>query len=363
MAHIIERKRKDGSTAYLAQIAIKRKGQWAHRESRTFDKKPAANAWLKKRMKEIDAAGEDLRKIKAKGKTLRDALDKYLDTAGDKIGATKAQVLRTIRDEYDLSDKEADEIQSSDIVQFAQEIAARPGVASAATVQNYLSHLSAVFRISRSAWSIPLDYLAMQEAMHACKRLQITAKSRSRDRRPTLDELEALLAHFMEATAANPRTMPMHKVTLFALFSSRRESEITRARWDGLDQEHSRVFVKDMKHPGQKVGNDVWCDLPEQALKIAKSMPRKDDRVFPFNPDTICTRFTRACKLLQIEDLRFHDLRHEGISRLFEMGNSIPQVAAVSGHRSWASLQRYTHLRQTGDKYEGWEWIDRVCRA
>jgi integrase len=55
--------------------------------------------------------------------------------------------------------------------------------------------------------------------------------------------------------------------------------------------------------------------------------------------------------------LHFHDLRHEGISRLFEMGRSIPQVAAVSGHRSWQSLQRYSHIRQTGDKYAGWKWL------
>ena len=45
-----------------------------------------------------------------------------------------------------------------------------------------------------------------------------------------------------------------------------------------------------------------------------------------------------------------------GLSRLFEMGKTIPQAASVSGHRSWQSLQRYTHLRQTGDKYEHWQW-------
>jgi hypothetical protein len=52
-----------------------------------------------------------------------------------------------------------------------------------------------------------------------------------------------------------------------------------------------------------------------------------------------------------------HDLRHNGISRLSEIGRNIPQVSAVSGHRSWSSLKRYTHLRQTGDKYAGWKWF------
>lgn len=68
----------------------------------------------------------------------------------------------------------------------------------------------------------------------------------------------------------------------------------------------------------------------------------------------------RACYLLGIEDLHFHDLRHEGVSRLFELGWTIPHAASVSGHRSWQSLKRYTHIRQRGDKYAGWKWVAMV---
>src|SRR5262249_14571275 len=84
-------------------------------------------------------------------------------------------------------------------------------------------------------------------------------------------------------------------------------------------------------------------------------------RIFPYSTDAISAAFTRACKILGIEDLRFHDLRHEGISRLFEMGRTIPQVAAVSGHRSWTSLKRYTHIRQSKDKYDNWKWKNFVA--
>jgi integrase len=61
--------------------------------------------------------------------------------------------------------------------------------------------------------------------------------------------------------------------------------------------------------------------------------------------------------VLGIENLRFHDLRHDGISRLFELGKTIPQAACVSGHRSWVSLRRYTHIEQSGDKYAQWPFI------
>jgi integrase len=187
-------------------------------------------------------------------------------------------------------------------------------------------------------------------------------------------------------------------------------------------QEHASTFVQYWM-TGDKKGNNVYCELPPEALAIVKSIPRDEEsvlgnerasvkqtgersagnlhaafdeagagnvarsrwcdtrrrkgettgntnfdlhrrasprpyryRIFPYSTDAIGAAFTRACRILGIEDLRFHDLRHEGISRLFEMGKTIPQAAAVSGHRSWTNLKRYTHIRQSRDKYQNWKW-------
>jgi integrase len=49
-------------------------------------------------------------------------------------------------------------------------------------------------------------------------------------------------------------------------------------------------------------------------------------------------------RLLEIDDLTFHDLRHGAITDLFRKGLDIPEVALVSGHRSWRKLTRYTQL-------------------
>ena len=175
-----------------------------------------------------------------------------------------------------------------------------------------------------------------------------------RNRRPTLEELNQLMEHFGRVRDHRSSSIPMQKIVPFALFSTRRQEEITLLRWDDLDGD--RILVRDMKHPGDKRGNDVYCELPPEALAILNSMPRDGERIFPYSTDAISAAFTRACRILGIEDLRFHDLRHEGISRLFEMGRTIPQVAAVSGHRSWTSLKRYTHIRESADKYENWKW-------
>jgi integrase len=66
--------------------------------------------------------------------------------------------------------------------------------------------------------------------------------------------------------------------------------------------------------------------------------------IFPYNPKTIGANFDRACKLLGIVDLHFHDLRHEATSRFFERNLSIVAVQQVTLHESWKTLQRYVNL-------------------
>jgi integrase len=200
----------------------------------------------------------------------------------------------------------------------------------------------------------PLSRQEFDDAVTVIKKLGLIRKGNERNRRPTLEELDRLMEHFGRVRDHRPSSIPMQKIVVFALFSTRRQEEITLLRWDDLDSD--RILVRDMKHPGDKKGNNVYCELPPEALAIINSMPRDDERIFPYSTDAISAAFTRACRILGIEDLRFHDLRHEGVSRLFEMGRTIPQVAAVSGHRSWTSLKRYTHIRQSKDKYENWKW-------
>lgn len=67
--------------------------------------------------------------------------------------------------------------------------------------------------------------------------------------------------------------------------------------------------------------------------------------VFPIHPDAFKTAWNRACKRAGIEDVRFHDLRHEATSMFFEKGLNVIEVAAITGHKDLRILKRYTHLR------------------
>ena len=351
MGTIIGRTRKDGSKAFTAQIVIKIGGRTMHREAQTFDRKPAANAWIVKREAELKSPGGLERKDDP---TLAAVINRYIEESKNPVLGNKAQVLKTIKDS-DLGETKCSDITSQTLVSFGR---ALNECVEPQTCGNYFSHLSNVFTVAGPAWGYPLSRQQFDNAITVMKKLGLIGKATERSRRPTLEELDRLMQHFGRIRDHRPSSTPMQKIVAFALFSTRRQEEITLLRWEDLEED--RILVRDMKHPGDKKGNNVYCELPPEALAIIKSMPREKPEIFPYSTDAIGTAFTRACKFLGINDLRFHDLRHEGISRLFEMGRTIPQVAAVSGHRSWTSLKRYTHIRQSKDKYDNWKWTTLV---
>jgi integrase len=344
---IVARTRKDGSKAFTAQIVIKKGGAIVHREAETFDGKQAANAWIVKREAELKRPDGLERK---EDPTLAAVIERYIKESRTPILGSKAQMLSAIK-KSDFGETKCSEITANKLVAFARELTE---TVEPQTCGNYFSSVSNVFTIARPAWGYPLSRQEFDDALVVIRKLGLIRKANERSRRPTLEELDRLMEHFGRVRDNRPSSIPMQKIVAFALFSTRRQEEITLLRWDDLDDD--RILVRDMKHPGDKKGNNVYCELPPEALMIVKSMPRAKQEIYPYSTDAISAAFTRACKILGIEDLRFHDLRHEGISYLFETGRTIPQVAAVSGHRSWTSLKRYTHIRQSKDKYENWKW-------
>jgi integrase len=121
-------------------------------------------------------------------------------------------------------------------------------------------------------------------------------------------------------------------------------SVICQLRRNDNDPQHRTGLVRDAKHPLRKKGNDRRFKYTPEAWEIAERQPNVGELIFPHKPQGVSSAFTRACKVLGIEDLTFHDLRHEAISRLFERGYTIPQVAQFTLHESWNELSRYTHL-------------------
>ena len=163
-----------------------------------------------------------------------------------------------------------------------------------------------------------------------------------RDRRPTLDELQAVVAH-LEAQYGRLYA----EAVRFAVATAMRRGEICRLQRADIDPVKRLVLVRDRKDPRRKSGNDQWVPLLGDAWDIVQRQPVVDGepRLWPVHEQTLSKYFKASCDALGIPDLHLHDMRHEGTSRLFEVGYAIQQVALVTGHKDWRHLRRYTNLR------------------
>ena len=117
-----------------------------------------------------------------------------------------------------------------------------------------------------------------------------------------------------------------------------RRGEILGLKWEHIDWEKQRALL-----PLTKNGRSRWVPLSSLAIEHLRPVPRTTDLVFPVTDIAFRQAWDRLRSRASINDLTFHDLRHEAISRMFESGMKIHKVMAVSGHRTVSQLFRYTH--------------------
>ncbi|CAB3758449.1 site-specific integrase [Paraburkholderia humisilvae] len=240
-----------------------------------------------------------------------------------------------------LGDRNAARLTADGVLAFARD-RANEG-AGPVTVALDISTLGTVYKTGRSILHLPVTN-PVPEARARLNDAELVGKSNERDRRPTLPELKRIKAWF---AAKSRQKIPMPDIIDFAVASAMRASEITRLAWDDLDEKNCTILVRDRKDPKKKIGNNQVVPLLPDAMEVILRQPKVagEPRIFPYNHKSFSSIFPRACTALKIEDLRFHDMRHEGISRLFDMGMQIAQVALISGHKDWKQLARYTQVK------------------
>jgi integrase len=334
MASIVER---DGRYRTLV-----RKG--SHTRCATFDTKAAAKAWgqqIERQVDELRASGI----MQPKGLTLGDLIDRYtLELYPLKAwGRTKSADLARLKE--DLGGLLAGTLTA---VHFTDHFRKRFAEgAGAVVIASQLGYLIGVLRVARTLWHLDVNLQAALDARSALSKLRLVGKSQRRERRVSDAEVAQLVKHFRKD--ADTTTVPMADLVQFCLASAMRISEVCRITWADLDKKARTVTIRDRKHPQDRIGNDQTVPLlnatGHDAFKIAARQPQHGPRVFPYNSRTVSAYFTEAVKALKLNDLHLHDPRHESISRLFEAGYRMEQVALVSGHRDWAMLKRYTHVR------------------
>lgn len=216
--------------------------------------------------------------------------------------------------------------------------------AGGVTIAADLSFFGAILKWGKHSRRMDLPTELSRDARRDLSARNVSTRSAERDREPTPAELESLFAHWRD----NKRQkIPMASICAFAMVTSMRQEEICSIELEDINVAKRTVIIRDRKHPRKKLGNDQTVPLLPAAWAIIEPIlaSRKIGRVFPYQAASVSTAFTRTCSKLDIDDLRFHDLRHKATSDLFRTGLSIPQVALLTGHKTWTQLKRYTHTK------------------
>ena len=341
MGTITQRKRADGSAAYTAQIRVKSGGKITHSEAQTFERRALATEWLRRRETELHqqrASGV----VPHQAITIGKILENYAASKGlADWGKTKVNDIRKLQSSS-IADKDATQLTVQDVIEHIQLRRTVDGIAPATALNDVVWLRQALLHArSESGLSHPVEVI--DSAKHELSRRRLIQKSRNRVRRLAPGEEKMLLDYF--AIRDQRSDIKMVPVMRFAIATARRQEEICKLLWADVDFEKGIAWLDDVKHPRMKTGNRRAFRMLSDAAAIVGAMPRLKDQVFPFRPRSVGTAFARACQMLGIEGLHFHDLRHEATSRLFERGYSIQEVSQFTLHESWATLKRYTHLR------------------
>lgn len=233
-----------------------------------------------------------------------------------------------------LAHKELRDISSPDIAKYRDErldqVNLRTGKKiSAATVRLEMSLLSSLFEVARIEWG--------SSESNPVVNVRKPKSPPGRDRRLLPREERKILRHCHHYP--NPE---LYSIVVLALETAMRQGEILKLTWEHIN------FKSRVAHlPETKNGTKRDVPLSQKARDaLVRLGPKTKGRVFTYTSNGLKSSWRYMLIKLGIEDLHFHDLRHEACSKLFELGTlDVMEVAAISGHKSLSMLKRYTHLR------------------
>lgn len=296
-------------------------------QTRTFGKRSDALVWARQTEAEIDRLGLPTDYRQLRHVTLGDVLRRYEAT----ITPTKrSAVIEGFRLRVVLRDSLAAislaKLTSRHISEFRDR---RLEYVSAETVRKDLSLLRHALDVARRDFGIPL-------LVNPAQNVTRPSASQPRSRRLNEGEWEKLTLAW-----ANSRNDLLPIVIKLAVATGMRRGELLNIRISDIDFEKSLLRI-----PVTKTGQPRIIPLASESLTLLRCLKvTTDGRLLPLSANALRLAWNRLTSRAEVTNLHFHDLRHEAISRFFERGLSVPEVALISGHRDPRMLFRYTHLR------------------
>ena len=307
-------------TGSKTKALIRKKGYPTR--SKTFHKRIDAMAWARRIESEMERSCFD-DSARLKQITLADALADYVKASLNRqLKATKFIVSHANTVSKHLGTLTLTDISTNVLADYRDQ---RLKAVSEATVKHELGIIYRAMKHSYSMLNIP---------QHTVPQVAAPTVRNARDRRISREELDSILEQISNSE--------VRVLITLALETGMRRSELLAMHWSDIDWNNSIVKV-----PITKTDKARWVPMSSVAKNILNRHQQatlSQSKVFSIRPDSLTQAFSRAAVKAQIEDIRFHDLRHEATTRFFEMNLSMMEVATITGHQDPRMLRRYTHI-------------------
>ena len=307
----------------------KRNGKWQARiqrargtsQARTFFNLRDAKLWARKVERDVDLGIQDIKPVLV---TIGEAFNRYLIevTPRKKIAAIEQYRIQAWL-LHPLSRRILGDLKLSHLAIWRDE-QINKGY-SANTIRLHLAVLSHLYTVAQHEWGY-------EDLKNPVLRLHKPKLPGARENRITDEDIETLIQHTQS---------PFLPILIrLALLTGMRRSELIKLQWNDIDLEKQLIYLTDTKN-----GDNRQVPIFNQVKAVLQEIEKDNSQLFPIKEHAVSVAFKRAAKRSGLVDISFHTLRHEAITRFFEKGLSIPEVASISGHKSWAMLRRYTHLQ------------------
>jgi integrase len=255
--------------------------------------------------------------------TLADLVKRYRDevSTGKKGREMETIVLNAFL-RHPICTRKLSDLTTEDFAQYRDE---RLKTIKPTSLKRQLHPIHNLFEVARTEWGIPI-------LTNPLTALKLKTDADRRERRLSQDEWHRLLE--AATSARNPSVDPIIRL---ARETAMRRGELLSIHGKHLDLERRSLVI-----PITKNGHARTIPLTQNAVAVLQKH-QKEGRLFPITPNAFRLAWERVRRRAKIADFHFHDLRHEAISRFFELGLTTPEVAQISGHRDARMLFRYAH--------------------
>lgn len=289
-------------------------------QTRSFDQRATAVAWgneIEAQMHRRAFAGS----TRKQSMTIREMLERYLLEESTQKAYAAADLSRSKPLIATLGAYRVHNLTHADLADYKR---TRLTLKSPQTVTHELNLLHRAYVIATTEWGVILP--------QGVPRTARPTLPRGRGSRVRPEEIDQIV----QAT----ESVQLKQLVPLAVETAMRRSELLSIRWENIDFARRAIYLAKTKN-----GLSRTVPLSPHAVEVLQSIQRATTGpVFTLAASSVSQAFLRAAERAGIENIRFHDLRHEATSRLFERGLNVIEVARITGHITLSMLDRYTHL-------------------